>query len=179
MAYRWKSPYLIARQARRKIKLPEGDLIYGETPFLTAYELLTELGVDQADHVVECGGGRCLFSLVAVSCFGCQTTAFEIVPTFVRKTRAIASSLGLERLTVRQGDILKEPMPEATVYYLTGTTFSEESWKTLQRQLAVAPKGARAVSLSVTLDSKVWDLQKTLIMPFSWGENSVYLYTRK
>ena len=51
-AYRYRNPYVLARSARRKIKLPESDLVFGETPFLTAYDLLTELKVDHADHIV-------------------------------------------------------------------------------------------------------------------------------
>lgn len=177
--YRYQNPYLLARSARRKIKLPEADLIFGETPYLTAFDLLTELGVDQADHVVECGGGTSTFSLVATTAFGANATVLEIVPGFVKKTRAVASLLGLERVQVKQTDILEEPLPEGTVYYLTGTTFSKESWQKLQRQMAQAPEGSRAISLSVALDSKAWRLDQTLTLPFSWGENTVYLQTRK
>lgn len=177
-AYWAKNPYMVARSARRKIKLPEGDLVFGETPYITAFDLLTELGVDQADHVVECGGGTSIFSLVAAAAFGCRATVLEIVPGFVKKTREIVSKMGLERVKVRQSDILKDPLPEGTVYYLTGTTFSDASWATLQRQMAQAPEGSKAISLSVELDSKAWRLDKTLKMPFSWGENTVYLQTR-
>jgi hypothetical protein len=177
-SYRWRNPFLLSRAARGKISLPKADLIYGETPALTAYDLLANLGVDQADHIVECGGGTSVFSLVAVSAFGCKATVLEIVPGFVRKTREIATSLGLERLKVRQADILVDPLPEGTVYYLTSTTFTEESWKTLQRQMAQAPVGAKAISLSVALDAKAWKKEETLTLPFSWGENTVYIQTR-
>lgn len=177
-AYRWKNPYQIARSARSKINLPAGDLVFGETPYITAYDLLKEIGVDQADHVVELGGGTGIFSLVAVSAYGCRATIFEIVPGFVRKTREICSVLGLERVKVRQADILAEKLPEAKLYYLTGTTFSAESWKMLQRQMAVAPEGARAISLSTPLDAKAWKIDQTLSLPYSWGENTVYLQTR-
>ena len=178
MAYRYRNPYVLARSARRKIKLPESDLVFGETPFITAYDLLVELKVDHADHVVECGGGTSIFSLVATSAFGCHATVLEIVPAFVKKTREVAAHLGLERIEVKQSDILEASLPEGTVYYLTGTTFSEESWKKLQRQMAQAPEGAKAISLSVALDSKAWRLDQTLTLPFSWGENTVYLQTR-
>ena len=177
-AYRYKSPYSIARAARKKVSVPEDDLIFGETPYITAYDLLTELGIDHADHVVECGGGTAIFSLVATASVGCHATVLEIVPGFVQKTREIVSFLGLERVKVKQLDILNATLPEGSLYYLTGTTFSEESWKKLQRQMAQAPVGAKAISLSVALDSKAWRLEKTLKLPFSWGENTVYLQTR-
>lgn len=176
--YRWKNPFLLARSARRKIDLPPTDLVYGETPPITAFQLLTKLGVDHADHVVECGGGTSVFSLVAVSALGCRATVLEIVPKFVQKTRQIATTLGLERVKVKQCDILAEPLPEGTVYYLTGTTFSEESWRKLQRRMAEAPEGATAISLTVKLDSKAWELVDSVTLPFSWGENSVYIQRR-
>jgi len=169
---------LVSRAARKRIARPQSDLVYGETPPITAFELLTELGIDQADHVVECGGGTSVFSLVAVSAFGCRATTLEIVPAFVKKTREVASSLGLERLKVRQSDILVDPLPEGTLYYLTGTTFCEESWGKLQKQMAVAPVGAKAISLSTALDAKAWKCEKTLLLPYSWGENTVYIQTR-
>ena len=177
-SYRWKNPYMLSRAARRKIKLPESDLVFGETPILTAFDLLTEIGVDQVDHVIELGGGTSLFSLVAVSAFGSRATVLEIIPAFVKKTREIASMLGLERLKIRQGDILTETLPEGSLYYLTGTTFSEDSWKALQRRMAEAPVGAKAISLSMPLDSKAWKKEQMLTLPFSWGENTVYIQTR-
>lgn len=177
-SYRWQNPYLVSRAARRKIKLPESDLVFGETPVLTAFDLLTEIGIDQADHVVELGGGTSIFSLVAVSAFGSRATVLEIIPAFVKRTREIASMLGLARLKIRQGDILAETLPEGSLYYLTGTTFSEDSWKALQRRMAEAPVGAKAISLSVPLDAKAWRKEQTLSLPFSWGENTVYIQTR-
>jgi hypothetical protein len=177
-AYRWRNPFLLSRSARKKIELPASDLVYGETPPLTAFELLSKLAVDQADHIVECGGGTSVFSLVAVSAFGCRATVLEIVPNFVKKTREVASYLGLERVSVRQSDILADPIPEGTVYYLTGTTFSDDSWKKLQRQMAQVPEGAKAISLSVPLDSKAWKIEEKLQLPFSWGENTVYIQSR-
>lgn len=176
--YRWKNPFVVSRAARKKLNLPETDLVYGETPVITAYDLLTQLKIDHADHVVECGGGTSIFSLVAVSAFGCQATVLEIVPGFVKKTREVASFLGLERVKVKQADILTDTIPEGTLYYLTGTTFCEESWAKLQRQMAQAPVGSKAISLSVPLDAKAWKNEETLTAPFSWGENTVYIQTR-
>ena len=176
--YRWRGAFALSRASRRKISLPESDLIYGETLPLTAYDLLTHIGIDHADHIVECGGGTSVFSLVAVSAFGCRATVLEIVPDFVKKTREVVARLGLNRLHVKQADMLVEPLPEGTLYYLTGTTFSDESWKTLQRQMAAAPVGATAISLSVQLDSKAWELKETLTLPYSWGENTVFIQKR-
>lgn len=176
--YRWKDAFSLSRAARKKIALPDSDLIYGETLPLTAYDLLAHIGIDHADHVVECGGGTSIFSLVAVSAFGCRATVLEVVPAFVKKTREVIASLGLNRLQVKQADMLTEPLPEGTLYYLTGTTFSDESWKTLQRQMATAPVGATAISLSVQLDSKAWELKETLTLPYSWGENTVFIQKR-
>lgn len=176
--YRWRNPFVLSRAARKKIALPTSDLVYGETPVMTAFDLLNRVGLDHADHVVECGGGTSVFSLVAVSAFGCRATVLEIVPSFVKKTREVCSFLGLERIKVKQVDILEEPLPEGTLYYLTGTTFSDESWLKLQRQLAQAPVGAKAISLSTELDTKAWKNVETIKMPFSWGENTVYIQTR-
>lgn len=176
--YRWSGPFALSRWAKRKLSLPKEDLVFGETPILTAWHMLSKLGVDQADHVVELGGGRGIFSLVAVSAFGCEATMLEIVPSFVKKTRQVAARLGLERLRVKQADILNAPLVEGTVYFLTATTFSDRSWSTLDGILAGAPEGAKAISLSIPLNRAYWRIDETLKLPFSWGENTVYFHTR-
>jgi protein-L-isoaspartate O-methyltransferase len=177
-AYRWSGPFALSKRAKRKLKLPREDLVYGETPILTAWQILNDLGVDQADHVVELGGGRGTFSLVAVSAFGCAATMLEVVPAFVSRTRRVAARLGLERLTVKQGDILSQPLQEGTVYFITATTFCDASWRTLDQKLATAPDGARAVSLSVPLNRAYWKIDRQTSLPFSWGDNTVYFQTR-
>lgn len=178
-AYRWYDPFLLSRWAKRKLVQPRQDLIFGETPIGTAWHILNQLGVDQADHVVELGGGRGIFSLVAVSAFGSTALMLEVVPSFVSKTREVAANLGLDRLAVKRADILARPVPEGTVYFLTATTFSDASWRTLDNLMAAAPEGAKAVSLSLPLSSEHWEILEKTRMPFSWGENTVFFQTRR
>lgn len=179
-SYRWSDPFRLSKAAKRQLRkrMPLEDLVYGETPVLTAWHIMHKLGVDQADHVVELGGGRGLFSLVAVSAFGCEATMLEIVPAFVKKTRDVASRLGLDRLRVKQADILSAPLPEGTLYFITATTFSDASWLALEQQLIAAPGGAKAVSLSAPLNRAFWRVEESAVLPFSWGENTVYFQTR-
>lgn len=177
--YRWNGPFFVSKWAKRQLALPKEDLIYGETPILTAWHLLERLGVDQADHVVELGAGRSLFSLVAVSAFGSSATSVEIVPAFVRRTRQLANQLGLERLRAREGDILSIPLVEGSVYFVTATTFSAPSWLALNQRLAGAPSGSKAVSLSAPLTRAYWKVEAQESFPFSWGENTVYFQTRR
>jgi hypothetical protein len=177
-AYRWSNPFTLSKRAKRKLTLPREDLVYGETPILTAWHILTQLGVDSADHVVELGGGRGIFSLVAVSAFGSEATMLEVVPSFVKKTRQVAARLGLERLHVKQADILSQPLLEGTVYFITATTFCDASWRRLDQLLAEAPPGARAVSLSMPLNLAYWKVDEQTRMPFSWGDNTVFFQTR-
>jgi hypothetical protein len=176
--YRWSDPFTLSKRGKRKLHLPNEDLVYGETPISTAWHILSQLGVDQADHIVELGGGRGVFSLVAVSAFGSEATMLEVIPTFVKKTRLVAERLGLERLRVKEADILTQPLLEGTVYFVTATTFSDASWRTLDQQLARAPDGAKAVSLSIPLNRAYWRVDEESKLPFSWGENTVYFQSR-
>lgn len=179
-SYRWSDPFRLSKAAKRQLRqrLPIEDLVYGETPILTAWHIMHKLGIDQADHVVELGGGRGLFSLVAVSAFGCEATMLEVVPAFVKKTRQLASRLGLDRLRVKQADILSATLPEGTLYFITATTFSEASWLALEQQMISAPGGSKAVSLSAPLSGAYWKVEESAKLPFSWGENTVYFQTR-
>jgi hypothetical protein len=178
-AYRWSDPFSLSRRAKRRLALPKADLVYGETPLLTAWHMLSRLGVDQVDHVVELGAGRATFSLVAVSAFGCRASALEVVPAFVQKTRELAARLGLDGLQARTADILATPLPQGSVYFLTPTTFTDDSWRQLSQRLREAPEGARAISLSVPLPEPHWKLEERTSLPFSWGENNVFFQVRQ
>lgn len=177
-AYRWSNPFSLSRQGRRHLNLPAEDLIFGEITPSTAWLLLKQLGIDQADHVVELGAGRALFSLTAALAYGCQASALEIIPTFTLRTNQIAINLGLKKLTAYTANVLIDPLPSGSVYYLSATTFRATSWRTLNSKLQNVDPGTRAISLSQPLELKYWTIEEELKLPFSWGITTVYLQQR-
>lgn len=177
-AYRFSGPFAISRRAREQARLPLEDLTYGETPLGTAWDILKELDIDQADHIVELGAGRAILSLVAATAFGCKATPLEIIPAFTSRTQKIAIRLGLIQLQAKAFNLLSDKLPEGSVYYWTATTFRPDSWAYIEKALASCYPETRVVSLSKPLDTKLWLVELKKTMYFSWGEATVYFQKR-
>jgi hypothetical protein len=146
------------------------DLIYGETPLGTAYQLLNWGQLQLGQRFCEIGCGRGVTSLVARLVFGAQVTSYEAVERRADKARWLSRALdaGLEVVTQSGG-----PYVEADLYYLTPTTWSEANWNTVQQALEVAPSGSRALVLTQPL--KDWNLLEKRLLPYSWGWSQTYL----
>jgi len=141
------------------------DLTYGETPLLTAYELLRELGAGSTDTVVDLGCGRGQVVNLAALAFGCQGLGLEVLPTLAERGRRVARRLGLAT-EFRCADFRQE-LPPGTLYFLQPTTLEDASWQKLCEQLQAAPPGARAVSLSLPLPG--WQQLSKTQRAYSWG----------
>lgn len=173
------SPFAVVRREGPASGLPEEDLIYGETPPLTAYRLLEALQVGPRDRVVDLGCGRGTVVLVAALAFGAAGLGCEALPTFVERGRRVACSLGLSRVEFRLGDVRGGPLPQGTVYFVAGTTLRPESWRRVCARLKDTAPGTRAASLSAPLPASRWELLQRNKMPFSWGPATVYLQRRR
>lgn len=182
MALHWQllDPVLVSRGEGAQAGLSEDDLVYGETPPLTAHHLLVELQAGPEDIVVDLGCGRGHLLFVAALAFGARGVGVDALPTFISKGNRMARSLALEeRLEFRQGDFRTQPLPRGTVYFLSGTALPPDSWRLAARRLGDAPPGSRTASLSSPLPATEWETWKVERLPFSWGEARVYYQRRR
>ena len=174
------TPQTLVNEAQGKYA-SDDDLIYGETLPGTAYELLKRLQVNDRDIVVDLGCGRGAVTLVAALAFGAQSVGVDLLPGYIEHGARLVRVLEIGKLArFQEGDILKCDIPKGTVYFFAGTCLSAEHWQLAVRRLsAVAPVGARAVSLSQALPAKDWELISEESWPFSWGMATVYLHRRR
>lgn len=170
----WREPaWRVARREGAASGVSEEDLTYGETPLLTAYDLLRELGAGPDDTVVDLGCGRGQVVNLAALAFGCQGVGLEVLPTLAERSRRVARRLGLAT-EFRCADFRNE-VPAGTIYFVQPTTLEEASWRELTDQLKNAPNGARAVSLSVPIPG--WDLRTRTQRAYSWGWCTTFTQT--
>lgn len=179
LAYLFQNPFRLSRREGRSTELPADDLIYGETPILTAWSILRELAAGPEDRVVDLGSGRGQTVFVAALAFGCRGLGLEVLPSFIERSRAIARSLSLDSVEFRQADVRSEDLPEASIYFLAPTTLTESSWSALKRMMLRAPEGARAVSITSPLPELGWETLDVRKRPYSWGLSTTYLQRRK
>ncbi len=178
-AYVGVNPFRMVRRQGSRLALAEEDLTYGETPILTAYQLLARVGCGPQDRICDLGCGRGAYNFVGALAFGASGYGSDVIEGFIRRNRALAKSLSLEeQLEFEVGDIREGELPPATIYCLAPTTYSEQSWREISRRLTQAEDGTRAICLSRELPALAWRLDEELKMPFSWGENRVFLMTR-
>jgi len=166
-----------AHRTVRKYALPEGlrseDLIYGETPIGTAFDLLAWAGMKPGQRFCEVGCGRGVTSLVATLVFGAQSIGHEAVPALADKARWLTRALQCPG-TIVTGHC--GPYASAELYYLTATTWSADNLQRIQQDLAQAPAGARALVLSQPLPQ--WQTLEERKFPYSWGWCRTFLMVR-
>ena len=85
----------VARREGAATGVSEEDLTYGETPLLTAYDLLRELGAGPGDTVVDLGCGRGQVVNLAALAFGCRGIGLEVLPTLAERAGRVARRLGV------------------------------------------------------------------------------------
>ncbi|MGE0490409.1 MAG: hypothetical protein AB7S38_14465 [Vulcanimicrobiota bacterium] len=173
-----RGPFGLARREGRASELSENDCIYGETPILTAWQLLQELRAGPEDHLVELGCGRANLLFVGALAFGCQGSGQEVMGGFVDRCSLQVRRLGLEGLTFEQRNYLDGPLPQGTLYFLSPTTLEDDSWKTLQTLMHEAPSGARCVTLSSPLPKLAWTTLSEQSRNYSWGSTRVFIQQR-
>lgn len=177
LSYLGVNPFKLSRRQGRKVDIAEQNLIYGETPIGTAYDILSELEAGSDDIVVDLGSGRGTWNFVAALAFGCSGVGLEALPGFVRRSRAMAKSLSLD-LVFEEGNILQQDLPEGTIYCVAPTTFDDEAWEQLQQRMHQAEVGSKAVVLTKPLPRVAWKTLSKSPRQYSWGESVTYLQER-
>jgi hypothetical protein len=165
---------------RTAVDVPLQDLLYGETPVLTAWQILFDLGVGSHDVVVDLGCGRGLVPVVAGLAFGCSALGVEIVPARLQRLRHLAAALRLEgQVEAQLSDFRDSALPKGSVYFLSPISLEESSWMELQAVMEQAPAGSLAVVLCEPLRSESWVTEMVKDYRYSWGSVRTYIQRRK
>lgn len=172
-------PVLVCRRELKKAGLSPTDATFGETPLLTTYNLLEELGVGPADTLVDLGCGRGQTLLLAALAFGCQGIGVEALPTFVTRARSMAHALAVGGLvSFERGDFRTGPLPAGTLYFLSATCLESASWEQVKQLMIEAPYGSRALVVSAALPRLCWETEWERSLEYSWGTGTTYLQRR-
>ena len=176
--YLFSSPYSVSR---RYLKWINADDIYsyGATPLSSLSAIMEQVKLASDDHVFELGAGSGLTSLWLRLIRGCQVTAIEQVPGFVRRLNAVIRLLKLEGICIRQDDFLTTSFEGATVIYLFASNLDNPDIAQLAERLAELPAGTRLISISYPLqpylEQPAFEVVEQFSVGFPWGEADVYV----
>jgi SAM-dependent methyltransferase len=169
----------IVKRESSDFEYSEENFIYGETSCIAMREILKTIDCKPGDLFVDLGSGRGLACFYANYLGGLKASGYELIPSFVRRARHIASTLGLKDVNFYQEDILNADLAGAKIIFIAGSTFPLDFISKMSRKLREAPAGTIVLTLSYNLPDKYFNLYREMSLPFSWGNSTVFFHTRR
>lgn len=159
--------------ARRRHK-SRIELTYGETPVVSAVQVLRAAGVGPGSRVLDlgCGRGRVL---LAARYLGAEAVGVELVESHVALTRPLLAAIGAD---VRAGDAEEPPLEGVTHVFAAWTCFSAGTRARIERALEKAPAGLRVIALNHPVVSKNFALVRKITLTCSWGRVPTTIHER-
>lgn len=153
--YRYKNPYRICKSGP-----------YGETPLPTLHRILHFAKLKPEETYVELGSGRGRGALFASRVLGAKVTAIEENSLFIECAKKL-----MPEVTLLQRNYLTEKLPQADLYYLYGTSLSDEE---VHKIKTLFPKNATVITISYPLGNPFKTIG-TLLVTFPWGDTLAYV----
>lgn len=176
--YMFPGPWILARLDKGKVKVPDEDLIYGETPFITVKKMLEWAGINKNDIFYDLGSGTGKVVLFVNIYFGINAVGIEILPSMVRLSKILKDKLKLKEVRFINGNFLEVDLRESSIVYVAGTAFCDSTIKQITEKFQELKKGTKIITLSYHIKAPYLRLIKEHRFYFSWGKSHVYLHER-
>lgn len=179
MKYALIDQFKISAIEKNLIDLPQKNLTYGETPWISIYKILKEIEIKQNDIFYDLGSGNGRVVFFVNIYFKIKSIGIELIPTFVKYSREIAEELNLKNVFFIEDNWLEQDISNGTIFFITGTCYDDfilfKSQEKIKKELK---KGSIIISLSNPLYCESLKLLNTKKLPFSWGKSTVYIYEK-
>ncbi|MGE6756740.1 class I SAM-dependent methyltransferase [Corallococcus interemptor] len=147
------------------------ELMYGETPLVTALWFLRKAGVGRGSRVVDLGAGRGRV-LLAARWWGAEAHGVELIADHVAR---VAPWLQPAGITLTVGDMTREPLGDATHIFCNWVAFSPETKARLVAHLRTCAPGTRIITVTRPIQAEGFTGHACHWMLFTWGFEKVWL----
>ncbi|WP_227026730.1 class I SAM-dependent methyltransferase [Corallococcus soli] len=176
----WQRLLLTPYSARRTFEMVRAlqstgqsfrELIYGETPLLTALLFLKRAGVGPDSRVVDLGAGRGRV-LIAARWLKARSHGVELIADHVAR---VAPWLKPAGITLTVGDMTREPLTDVTHVFTNWVAFSPETKARLVEHLRTCKPGTRIITVTRPIQAEGFVGQTSRWMLFTWGPEKVWV----
>lgn len=174
-----RSPYYWPRSfdsvlARTRSRQGRRELVYGETPLVTALYVLRKARLGRGEVFVDLTAGRGR-PLLAAAWLGAHARGVELLSEHYDLVVPVLGRVGID---LACGDGATADIRDAACVYLAGTGFEKQTRQRFIDNLTTLPAGARVVTVDQVLDHPGFDLVSRHEVPFTWGFEPVWIYVR-
>jgi SAM-dependent methyltransferase len=185
--YREIDGFEIPRDDERKVERARSSATYGELMPTATVRLLEQLDLTRADVFYDLGAGvGKVVLLAAITTPVARAVGVELASRRVAAgTLALAAARaqrisGAHRAELREADMLRCPIEDATVVYTCSTAFPGPFMVRLLRRLAQLPKLRLLASLQDFDEHRGFELIATPRLDASWKRRTkVHIYARR
>jgi SAM-dependent methyltransferase len=177
LAERLHSPY----RARRTFEVVRAlkatgqrfrELIYGETPLLTALLAFRRAGVGPGSRVVDLGAGRGRV-LIAARWLGAEARGVELMAHHVA---SVAERLRPAGITLVEGDAARTDLREATHVFTNWLALTPETKARLVERFRECLPGTRFITVTHPIEAEGFLRLSRHWLLFTWGFEPVWLH---
>ncbi|MDY7227977.1 class I SAM-dependent methyltransferase [Hyalangium rubrum] len=148
------------------------ELIYGETPLMTALYVFKRAGVGPGSRLVDLGAGRGRV-LIAARWLGAETRGVELIADHVTRVEAPLRAVGI---TLTVGDMLQTELGDATHVFTNWLALSPETKARLIERLRTCGPGTRIVTVTRPIEAEGFVRRSRHLMLFTWGIETVWVH---
>jgi len=185
-AYWFKNPYRMCKKYFKSKALNDEQrqtvqTIYGETLCMTFDMIQARMRVNAEDRIYELGAGRFRGAFFLHAFTPAHIVGIEMNPTFVKIARDIQTKCGLDRLSIRQENMLDSDLSDATLIYFYGVAFNDEASVLLINKFAQLPAHVRILCVGFSLneyepaDQPKFTTLETFPVFFLWGRVDIWV----
>ncbi|WP_257449663.1 class I SAM-dependent methyltransferase [Archangium lipolyticum] len=177
LAERLHSPY----RARRTFEVVRAlkatgqrfrELIYGETPLVTALLAFRRAGVGPGCRLVDLGAGRGRV-LIAARWLGAEVRGVELLADHVT---SVAKWLQPAGITLVEGDATRADLGDATHVFTNWLALTPETKARLVERFRDCRPGTRIITVTRPIESEDFPVLSSYRMLFTWGFERVWIH---
>ncbi len=177
LAERLRSPY----RARRSFEVVRAlqttgqrfrELIYGETPLMTALWMFRAAGLGRGHRLVDLGAGRGRV-LIAARWLGAEALGVELLASHVESVRRWLEPAGM---TLVQGDAAQADLGGATHVFTNWLALTPQTKAKLVERFRTCPPGTRFITVAYPIEAADFPQLSRHRLLFTWGFEFVWVH---